>query len=100
MDAPGTDHTKRFHEVTITNNTIQAYGPYALIYTDSNHAGNDRTAASEENEALNAPHKHWTTVHLVNNRLIGSGISVDIFNSDDSHHTGTERGTMHIANND
>ena len=99
MDAPGTDHTKRYHEVFVQNNTIRTSGLYALRWTDTAHRGDDRTAASEQNEELNQPHQHWTRVHLTGNRLIGSGLYVDVFNADDQNHTGTERGLMEIANN-
>lgn len=98
-DAPTTDHSKRFHEVFVYENTIYSTGRYALRWTDTNHRGDDRTAASEQNEALNTPHRHWTRVHLTNNRLIGAGLYVDIFNADDNNHMGTERGFVHIADN-
>lgn len=93
------DHTNRFHEVWVHNNTIYSSGPYALIYTDTNHAGNDRTANSEENKELNKPHEHHTKVHLTGNKLVGAGLYVDIFNADDRNHTTTNRGLMEIANN-
>lgn len=93
------DHSNRFHEVWVHSNTIYASGPYALVYTDTNHAGNDRTAASEQNEELNKPHTHHTKVHLVDNKLVGAGMYVDIFNADDENHTTTNRGLMEIANN-
>lgn len=98
-DAPAMDHTKRYHEVFVEDNTIYASGPYALRWTDTAHRGDDRTAASEQNEALNKPHMHWTKVHLTGNRLVGSGLYVDIFNADDRNHTGTGRGSVEIMNN-
>jgi hypothetical protein len=94
------DHSDRFHEVWVRNNTIYSSGPYGLIYTDTNHAGNDRTANSEQNKELNKPHTHHTKVHLTGNKLVGAGMYVDIFNADDENHTTTNRGVMHIANND
>ena len=100
MDDPNVDHTNRFHEVWVHSNTIYASGPYALIYTDSNHAGNDRTANSEENKELNKAHTHHTKVHLIDNKLVGAGLYVDIFNADDERHTETNRGLMEIADND
>jgi hypothetical protein len=100
MDDPDVDHTNRFHEVWVHDNTIYAAGPYALIYTDTNHAGNDRTANSEDNKELNKPHTHHTRVHFLNNKLVGAGLYVDIFNADDENHTGTNRGLMEIAGND
>ena len=98
-DMPETDHSKRYHEVFVYGNTIHAIGSYALRYTDSNHRGDDRTAPSEQNEALNAPHKHWTKVHMFENRLIGSGLLVDIFNANDENHLSTERGLVEIFDN-
>lgn len=94
------DHSKRFHEVWLSNNTIHSGDYYGLLYTDSNHAGNDRTAASETNPALNDPHIHKTRVHLTNNRVFGSGIYVDIFNADDERHLGTKTGLMEIRDNE
>ena len=94
------DHTTRYHQVFVDNNTIYSGGPYALIYTDSNHRGNDRTAASEENPQLNKPHTHFTKVHLVDNKLVGAGLEVNIFNAKDELHTTTNRGLMHIEGND
>lgn len=93
------DHMRRYHKVAITRNTIYNAGPYALIYTDSAHAANDRTAASEQNEALNNPHMHWTRVSITKNRLVGAGIVVDIFNADDRKHLRTQTGHFTIARN-
>jgi hypothetical protein len=100
MDDPDVDHTNRFHEVWVRDNTIYAVGRYALIYTDTNHAGNDRTASSEQNEELNKAHQHHTKVHLTGNKLVGAGMYVDVFNADDERHTTTNRGVMDIRNND
>lgn len=94
------DHTQRFHQVWVHNNRIFASGRYALIYTDTNHAGNDRTANSEQNDELNKPHTHYTKVHLTDNKLVGSGLYVDVFNAKDERHTETNRGAMTIARND
>ena len=93
------DHSKRYHRVLFTNNVITSPGPYALNYVDTAHSANDRTAASETNEELNKPHVHHTKVHMTNNRLIGSGLFVDIFNADDDRHTGTATGLLDIRNN-
>lgn len=93
-------HMKRYHQTVFAGNTIHAVGPYGLIYTDSNHAGNDRTATSETNEALNDPHVHKTKVSFLRNRLIGSGIMVDIFNADDPQkHLRTATGRFTIKGN-
>ena len=97
---PGLTHMKRFHQARFVDNKIYALGPYGLIYTDSNHAGNDRTATSETNEALNDPHEHTTKVAFLRNELIGSGIMVDIFNADDSQkHLRTQTGHFTIRGN-
>ncbi|MGI8775029.1 MAG: hypothetical protein ACR2KQ_08470 [Actinomycetota bacterium] len=93
------DHTQRYHQVFVTGNTITSPGPYALNYVDTAHAANDRTAASETNEALNKPHVHHTKVHMNNNRLIGSGLYVNVFNADDERHLGTRRGHLELKNN-
>ncbi len=93
------DHTRRYHQVHVYNNTIYSDGFQALVYTDSNHAGNDRTNASETNKELNKAHEHFTKVHITNNKLVGSGLVIDIFNAKDERHTNTNRGLVHIANN-
>jgi type II secretory pathway pseudopilin PulG len=95
------DHTVRYHEVWVTGNKITVPpGTFAALeYVDNNHAGNDRTAASETNKALNDPHVHHTQVHLTGNKLVGSGLSVNIFNADDERHIGTARGRLDIDNN-
>lgn len=95
----GLNHMRRFHRVTITGNTIYSKGPYGLIYTDSAHSANDRTAASEQNPALNNPHMHFTRVAVTNNRLVGSGIVVNIFNARDQKHLRTQTGRFTIARN-
>lgn len=99
MDGPEIDHTKRYHEVFISNNKIFSDGTYALRYTDQAHAGDDRTAPSETNPALNESHTHFTRVHLLGNKLSGAGLLVDIFNADDERHTGTQTGLVDIRNN-
>lgn len=93
------DHSLRYHRVYITNNVITSPGPYALNYVDTAHSANDRTAASETNPELNKPHVHYTRVHMNNNKLIGSGLYVDIFNADDQRHLGTRTGFLEIKNN-
>ncbi|MDQ3645854.1 MAG: hypothetical protein M3345_02850 [Actinomycetota bacterium] len=94
------DHTSRYHQVWIRDNKIFATGSgYALTYTDTAHVANDRTAASESNEALNRPHVHNTKVQLENNDLIGSGLLVNVFNADDEKHTATATGLVEIRDN-
>jgi hypothetical protein len=93
-------HMERYHSAKFVNNKIYSTGPYGFIYTDSNHAGNDRTATSETNEALNDPHVHHTKIAILRNELIGSGIVVDIFNAVDTEkHLRTATGHMTISGN-
>ena len=94
------DHTKRWHKVVVANNKIYSAGQWALRYTDNGHSANDRTAASETNEMLNLPHKHYTRTTLKNNKLVGAGLFVDVFNAEDELHKKIGRGTMNLLNND
>jgi hypothetical protein len=98
-DMDAMDHTDRWHQVFVTGNKIHVDQTWGLIYTDTAHSANDRTAASEDNEALNQPHVHHTRVYLHDNKLFGGGIYVDVFNPDDENHIGTRRGLMDIRNN-
>ncbi|GAC1411623.1 MAG: hypothetical protein NVSMB57_06620 [Actinomycetota bacterium] len=93
------DHTRRFHEVMIESNTIYASGPFALEYIDTDHAANDRTAASETNPYLNAPHTHLTRIHIRNNTLNGSGLLINVFNAPDERHKGEPRGSLDLIGN-
>jgi len=95
------DHSIRYHEVWVTGNeiTVPPGSGTALQYVDNNHAGNDRTATSETNPALNDPHVHYTQVHLTDNMLVGGGLSVNIFNADDERHIETATGRLDIDNN-
>lgn len=93
------DHTRRFHRVLVANNRIFSAGPWALRYVDSGHSANDRTAASEDNEALNRPHRHFTRVLFKRNKLVGSGLDVEVFNSDDELHKKMGYGTLRLIRN-
>jgi hypothetical protein len=93
------DHTTRFHSVYLTGNKIYSGGYYALRYTDQAHSANDRTASSEQNEALNQPHVHHTKLFITGNQLIGSGLEIDIFNSDDQKHRAPSTGYVAVKNN-
>jgi hypothetical protein len=85
--------------VSVTNNVIHAKHDYALAWLDTGHAGNDRTAPSEQDKALNDPHAHHTKMRFAGNKLTGAGILVDVFNADDRHHVRTYRGMVEVANN-
>lgn len=99
-DGGKTDHARRWHEVMITKNRIYTAHSYALAYLDTNHSDNDRTANSETNPYLNAPHVHRTRAHIMNNRLVGAGILIDVFNATDRRHRkAARRGTVHIESN-
>lgn len=93
------DHTKRYNEVFVTGNTIYSNDRYALAYLDTNHDANDRTADSEPEEALELPHTHYTRVHMTGNKLIGSGILVNVFNAEDEKHKGMPSGALNITGN-
>lgn len=96
----GIDHTRRYHRVSIVDNTISTTANYALAYLDTNHAANDRKAASEQEEDLTLPHVHHTRVQIAGNRLSGAGILVNVFNAPDAQkHERTARGTMQIIDN-
>jgi hypothetical protein len=94
------DHSDRWHQVFIHDNHITTTNYYALAYLDTNHAANDRTAASETNPELNAPHVHHTRVLMTDNHLHGGGIMVDVFNAKDTLHTSIEPGEMFIERNE
>ena len=96
---PQMDHTQRYHEVFIDHNAIYTSATYALAYLDTNHAGNDRTANSETNPYLNAPHVHHTRVHIAYNVLNGAGILIDVFNARDERHKGYAYGLVDIVGN-
>ena len=100
-DHDAMDHSQRYHEVFFHHNriTVPHGEPYAVQYVDNNHAGNDRTATSETNPALNDPHIHYTRVHMTDNVLNGAGLSVNIFNADDERHLATSTGLLEIDRN-
>ena len=94
------DHTQRYHRVSISNNAITTTARYALAYLDTNHAGNDRTAPSEQEEALREPHIHHTRVSIAGNRLSGAGLLVNVFNAEDKQkHPETSTGTVELLDN-
>lgn len=97
--AEGVDHSMRYHWLSFVNNTITVPSGPALIYRDTPHAGDDRTANSETNPELELAHVHHTFVELGENRLNGGGIVLRVFNSDDERHKGGDEGEMRIAQN-
>lgn len=96
----GVDHTSRYHRVSISGNAITTSAPYALAYLDTNHAANDRKAASEQEEALTLPHVHHTRVEIAGNRLEGAGLLVNVFNAqDNAKHERFARGQVVLRGN-
>lgn len=97
--AEGVDHTERHHWLSFTDNAIAvARGP-ALVYRDTPHAADDRTASSEPNPELELPHVHRTWVELSRNALQGGGLVVRVFASGDERHLGGDEGALRVAGN-
>lgn len=92
-------HRYRYHDVTIAENSIRASGTYGLMYVDTNHAGNDRRAASEADPNLNRPHIHFTKVNILRNNLAGAGIFVNVFQAKDNLHPWFVRGFVDVRDN-
>lgn len=97
--ARASSHSQRYHQVMIHMNHIYTSHAYALSYLDTDHAANDRTANSETNPYLNAPHTHYTRVTIMENMLMGGGIRVNVFNARDERHKGVPKGRLDILNN-
>ena len=93
------DHSERYHSVYLTGNKIYSTGRYALRYTDQAHVANDRTASSEQNQALNQPHVHHTKLFVTGNQLIGAGLEVNIFNANDQKHRAPSTGYVELSDN-
>lgn len=93
------DHTDRWTSVAFTDNRIVDDVGYGLRYEDQNHAGDDRTATSEDNEMLNEDHRHRTDVEIARNAVEGGQIWVDIFNADDENHQERNDGWLRILDN-
>ncbi|HYZ90980.1 MAG TPA: hypothetical protein VFA34_01140 [Actinomycetota bacterium] len=98
--AAAVDHTRRYHQVRITGNAISTTAPFALAYLDTNHAANDRTAASEQEPSLRLPHVHHTRVLIAGNRLAGAGLMVNVFNAlDKQKHLEFAEGLVELRDN-
>jgi hypothetical protein len=85
--------------VSFTDNKVVDPTGYGLRYTDENHAGDDRTAASETTKQLDDPHQHHTVVDISRNLVQGAGLWVDIFNADDELHAKRDPGWLTLADN-
>jgi len=92
------DHTVRHIHFRFHHNTIRDPTGAGLRYNDLNHAGDDRKAASEQNEELEKPHVHHTRVSIDNNTIEKSSLRIAIFNAQDERHLHSE-GVLVIENN-
>ncbi|MFA5945278.1 MAG: hypothetical protein WC876_12550, partial [Candidatus Thermoplasmatota archaeon] len=99
MPAHTEDHTDRWTSVAFTDNKIVDDLGYGLRYEDQNHAGDDRTANSEDNEDLDLDHTHRTLVDIARNTVEGGQIWVDVFNADDENHKGRNDGWLNLVDN-
>lgn len=93
------DHTNRWESVRFEDNKVVDPAGYGIRYTDENHAGDDRTAPSEDNDTLDDAHQHHTKAEIRRNTVVGSGIWVDVFNADDKLHTTRNPGWLWITDN-
>ena len=93
------DHTDRWTSVAFTDNLILDPTGYGLRYEDENHAGDDRTAASESTDELEHDHRHHTLVTVSGNEVRGAQLRIDIFNADDRRHHTRNPGWLRIEDN-
>lgn len=78
---PHHDHRKRWTSVAFSENVVIDPTSYGVRYEDHDHAGDDRTASSEDVEELLQPHFHRTHIALFANAVVGS-VWIDVFNAD------------------
>jgi len=93
------DHTDRWTSVAFTDNKIVDPEGYGLRFDDQNHAGDDRTANSEQVEELEMPHVHHLYVEMNRNVVEGAPIWVDVFIADDRLHEKRSEGWLDIHDN-
>ncbi len=93
------DHTLRWTSVFFTDNEVIDPDGYGLRYEDRNHAGDDRTARSEDEDDLELEHQHFTRVVLARNAIQDAGLFVDVFNADDRNHYTRNPGWLEIREN-
>jgi hypothetical protein len=93
------DHTQRWTSVAFLDNQIIDTEGYGLRYEDRNHAGDDRTAQSEQEETLKEDHIHRSDILIADNTVLGAGIWVDVFNADDSNHHARNDGWLAVTGN-
>ncbi len=93
------DHTLRWTSVFFTDNEVIDPEGYGLRYEDRNHAGDDRTARSEDEDDLELDHQHFTRVVLARNAIVDAGLVIDVFNADDRNHYTRNPGWLEIIDN-
>src|SRR5207248_6943411 len=72
---------------------------FGLRYNDLNHAGDDRTATSEQEPDLNLPHVHHTRIAIRDNQISGGSLRVVVLNAPDDHHLPGESAYLVLENN-
>ncbi|HUR70038.1 MAG TPA: hypothetical protein VM370_12395 [Candidatus Thermoplasmatota archaeon] len=92
------DHQVRYVDFLFYHNTIKDNG-FGLRYNDLNHAGDDRTATSEQEPDLEKPHTHHTKVTLLDNTIDGATLRIAILNADDERHVGPETAELYLIDN-
>lgn len=92
------DHQTRYVDFLFANNTIRDAG-FGLRYNDLNHAGDDRTATSEQEPDLEKPHVHHTRVTIAHNAIEGATLRVATLNAPDERHLPGQTGELRILGN-
>lgn len=92
------NHQVRYVDFLFYNNTIRDTG-FGLRYNDLAHAGDDRTATSEQEPALEMPHVHHTRVTLANNVIQGATLRVASLNAADERHLPGQTGELVLRGN-
>jgi hypothetical protein len=93
------DHTDRWTSVFFTDNLIVDPEGWGLRYEDQAHAGDDRRAASEQEETLELDHVHHTWVQIARNTIEGAPLWVDVYHADDRNHKAPMEGKLEIIGN-
>ncbi|MHB8606029.1 MAG: hypothetical protein ACYDCK_12325 [Thermoplasmatota archaeon] len=86
MDMMGTNATNRYVAISIENNTFIDPSGRGVAISDRAHAANDRTANSEPDPSLNAPHRHFTEIRFIENTIEGAPIVIEDPNARDPRH--------------
>lgn len=92
------DHQTRYVDFLFYKNVIKDNG-FGLRYNDLNHAGDDRTATSEQEPDLEKIHVHFTRVALVDNVIEGATLRIAILNSEDERHAAGQSAELVLQGN-